>query len=69
MVRPRRGCGKRTGRTGARSDEPEQGSIRVPKNSNSDLTPRFALVFCTVAALTAISLALSVVLAAFGNDS
>jgi hypothetical protein len=45
------------------------GSIRVPENNSSDLTPRFKLIFCTVAALTVVSLLLSVVLAAFGTGS
>ena len=51
------------------SDEPEQGSIRVPKNNDSDLTPRFKLIFGTVVALTTLSLVLSVLLATFGSDS
>jgi hypothetical protein len=40
----------------------------VPENK-SDLTPRFKLIFGTVAALTVLSLVLSVLLASFGNDS
>jgi len=41
----------------------------VPENNNSDLTPRFKLIFRTVTALTVLSLTLSVILAAFGGDS
>lgn len=37
--------------------------------NKSDLTPRFKLIFSTVAALTILSLILNVVLAAFGSDS
>jgi hypothetical protein len=56
------------GRIRARSDEPEQKSIRAPENE-SDLTPRFKLIFFTVAALTVLALILNVLLAAFGGDS
>ncbi len=35
----------------------------------SDLTPRFKLIFSTVAALTALALILNVLLAAFGGGS
>ncbi|WP_158713464.1 hypothetical protein OG223_24390 [Streptomyces sp. NBC_01478] len=52
----------------ARSYKPEHESIRVPENA-SDLTPRFKLIFSTVAALTALALILNVLLAAFGGDS
>lgn len=37
--------------------------------SKSDLTPRFKLIFSTVAALTFLALILDVLLAAFGGDS
>ncbi|MCX4557458.1 hypothetical protein OHA02_14735 [Streptomyces phaeochromogenes] len=56
------------GRKWARSYEPEQQSIRVPEDK-SDLTPRFKLIFSTVAALTVLALILNVLLAAFGGDS
>jgi hypothetical protein len=52
----------------ARSHEPEQQGIRVPE-SKSDLTPRFKMIFSTVAALTVLALILNVLLAAFGGDS
>jgi hypothetical protein len=52
----------------ARSYGPEHQSIRVSENE-SDLTPRFKLIFSTVAALTALALILNVLLAAFGGDS
>jgi len=52
----------------ARSDEPEQESIRVLENK-SDLMPRFKLIFSTVATLTVLALILNVLLAAFGGDS
>lgn len=52
----------------ARSYEPEQQGIRVPENK-SDLTPRFKLIFSTVAALTVLALILNVLLAALGGDS
>jgi hypothetical protein len=55
------------GRIRARSDEREQESIRVP--DKSDLTPRFKLIFSTVAALTVLALILNVLLAAFGGDT
>ncbi|WP_369197615.1 hypothetical protein [Streptomyces djakartensis] len=51
-----------------RSHEPEQHGIRVSEDK-SDLTPRFKLIFSTVAALTALALILNVLLAAFGSDS
>ncbi len=35
----------------------------------SDLTPRFKMIFCTVAALTVLALILNVLLAAFGGGS
>ncbi|MER6592109.1 hypothetical protein ABT214_09700 [Micromonospora purpureochromogenes] len=56
------------GRIRARSDAPEQESIRVPEDK-SDLTPRFKLIFSTMAALTVLALILNVLLAAFGGDS
>lgn len=40
----------------------------MPENK-SDLTPRFKLIFSTVAALTVLALVLNVLLAAFGGDS
>ena len=52
----------------ARTDEPDQKSIRTPENK-SDLTPRFKLIFSTVAALTVLALILNVLLAMFGGDS
>jgi hypothetical protein len=56
------------GQVRARSDDLKQESISVPE-SKSDLTPRFKLVFCTVAALTVLALILNVLLAIFGGDS
>ena len=55
-------------RNRARSVEPEQKRIRTSDNE-ADLTPRFKLIFSTVAALTALALILTVLLAAFGGDS
>ncbi|WP_433890372.1 hypothetical protein [Streptomyces sp. CA-111067] len=52
----------------ARSYGSEQLSMRAPEN-NSDLSPRFKLIFSTVAALTVLALISNVVLAAFGGDS
>jgi hypothetical protein len=51
-----------------RSYESEQQGIQVPED-RSDLTPRFKMIFSTVAALTALALILNVLLAAFGGDS
>ncbi len=56
------------GQVRARSDESEQENARTPENK-SDLTPRFKLIFITVAALTVLALILNVLLAAFGGDS
>ncbi len=39
------------------------------RESKSDLTPHFKLIFSTVAALTVLTLILDVLLAAFGGDS
>ncbi|MFI6278424.1 hypothetical protein [Streptomyces sp. NPDC050988] len=39
------------------------------ENLKSDLTPRFKLIFSTVAALTVLALILNVLLAALGGDS
>ncbi|MEI5133011.1 hypothetical protein RB199_13430 [Streptomyces libani] len=52
----------------ARPYEPERQSVGVPENK-SDLTPRFKLIFSTVAALTVLALILNVLLAAFGGNS
>jgi hypothetical protein len=56
------------GRNRARSVEPEQKRIRTP-DSGADLTPRFKLIFSTVAALTVLALILTVLLAALGGGS
>jgi hypothetical protein len=56
------------GRIRARSDQPEPDRIRTPENK-SDLTPRFKLIFSTVAALTVLALILNVLLAMFGDGS
>jgi hypothetical protein len=56
------------GRNRARSVEPKQKRIRTPDNE-ADLTPRFKLIFSTVAALTVLALILTVLLAVFGGDS
>ncbi|WP_327431726.1 hypothetical protein [Streptomyces sp. NBC_01236] len=52
----------------ARLYEPERHSIRVPQYE-SDLMPRFKLIFSTVAVLTVLALILNVLLAAFGGRS
>lgn len=52
-----------------RACEPEQQQSVRMSETKSDLTPRFRLIFCTVAALTALTLILNVLLAAFGGDS
>ncbi|MFJ9816033.1 hypothetical protein ACIRU3_12285 [Streptomyces sp. NPDC101151] len=52
----------------ARSHEPDQESPRMLEE-NSDLTPRFKLIFSTVAVLTTLALILNVLLAAFGDNS
>ncbi|MFD0003003.1 hypothetical protein ACFVJ4_11320 [Streptomyces sp. NPDC127178] len=59
---------KTPSRKRAQSYETEQQSTRVPE-SKSDLTPRFKLIFSTVAVLTVLALILNVLLAAFGGDS
>jgi hypothetical protein len=56
------------GRIRARRAQPEPDSVRTPENK-SDLTPRFKLVFSTVAALTVLALILNVLLAMFGDGS
>jgi hypothetical protein len=56
------------GRTSARSAQPEPDSIRTPENK-SDLTPRFKLIFSTMAALTVLALILNVLLAMLGDGS
>ena len=57
-----------SGRNRARSVEAKQKRIRTPDNE-ADLTPRFKLIFSTVAALTVLALILTVLLAAFGGES
>ena len=56
------------GRIRARSAQPEPDSILTPENK-SDLTPRFKLIFSTVAALTVLALISNVLLAMFGDGS
>ncbi|MGQ5592815.1 hypothetical protein ACUJ8N_11315 [Streptomyces sp. ESR1.13] len=41
----------------------------MPGNNQSDLTPRFKLIFWTVVALTVLSLILNVVLSLLAGDS
>ncbi|MEV4568513.1 hypothetical protein AB0K12_32490 [Nonomuraea sp. NPDC049419] len=55
-------------RVQARSGEPEQENVRAPEDQ-SDLRPRFKLIFFTVTALTVLALMLSVLLAVLGGDS
>ncbi|MEW1912822.1 hypothetical protein AB0442_31040 [Kitasatospora sp. NPDC085895] len=55
-------------RSRARSYESEQQSTHESEDK-SDLTPRFTLIFSTVAVLTVLALILNVLLAAFGGDS
>jgi hypothetical protein len=56
------------GRIQARANQHEPDSIGTPENK-SDLTPRFKLIFSTVAALTVLALILNVLLAMFGDGS
>jgi len=50
------------------SEEPRPESVNSADH-DSDLPPRFKLVFCTVAALTVLALILSILLALLGDGS